>query len=204
MSPKAKQKTFSLGITGGIGSGKSYVCRRLEAMGVPVFDTDLEARLEMEENARLQIQLSRLTGCPVVSDDGHLQKHVLSAYIRSSAACATQVDALVHPCVRRRMRKWMARQTCGVIAVECALLFESGFDADVDFTVAVTAPEDVRVARVMARDAKPREEVERWIHLQMDEAEKAARAAAVIVNDGVADVDLQLRLLLASVFSMME
>ena len=192
--------TFSLGLTGGIGSGKSYVCRRLEAMGVPVFDTDREARCEMEENTRLQTQLSELVGQPVVLG-GQLQKHVLSAFIRSSSECAVQVDNLVHPCVRQRMRRWLAAQTAEVAAVECALLFESGFDADVNLTVAVTAPLEVRVALVMARDGKPREEVERWISLQMDEETKTARADVVIVNDGAHDVDLQLRLLLASIAS---
>ena len=99
------------------------------------------------------------------------------------------------------MRRWLAAQTAEVAAVECALLFESGFDADVNLTVAVTAPLEVRVARVMARDGKPREEVERWISLQMDEETKTARADVVIVNDGAHDVDLQLRLLLASIAS---
>lgn len=192
-------RKISLGITGGIGSGKSFVCHKLEERGIPVFYTDAEARAEMIENHSLQISLQNLLGQPITDAEGRLLKPVLSEYIRSDKSHTAQVDALVHPCVRRRMERWIQHRPESVVAVECALLFEAGFETSLTCTVLVAAPIDVRVSRVVARDGKTDTEVRQWISMQMDEAEKRRRADFIIVNDGQADVDKQLSQILASI-----
>lgn len=194
-----QKKKISLGITGGIGSGKTFVCRKLEQRGIPVFYTDNEARAEMIENHALQISLQNLLGQSVTDAEGRLLKPVLSEYIRSAKSHVAQVDALVHPCVRRRMERWIQNRTESVVAVECALLFEAGFETSLTYSILITAPTDVRERRVMARDGKTEAEVRQWISMQMDEAEKRRRADFTIVNDGKADVDEQLTQILASI-----
>lgn len=194
-----QKKKISLGITGGIGSGKTFVCRKLEQRGIPVFYTDDEARAEMIENHALQISLQNLLGQSVTNAEGRLPKPVLSEYIRSAKNHAARVDALVHPCVRRRMERWIQNRPESVVAVECALLFEAGFETSLTYSILITAPADVRERRVMARDGKTEAEVRQWISMQMDEAEKRRRANFTIVNDGKADVDEQLSQILASI-----
>lgn len=194
-----QKKKISLGITGGIGSGKTFVCRKLEQRGIPVFYTDDEARAEMIENHALQISLQNLLGQSVTDAEGRLLKPVLSEYIRSAKSHVAQVDALVHPCVRRRMERWIQNCPESVVAVECALLFEAGFETSLTYSILITAPTDVRERRVMARDGKTEAEVRQWISMQMDEAEKRRRADFTIVNDGKADVDEQLSQILASI-----
>ncbi len=175
-------QTISVGVTGGIGSGKSYVCHILREMGHPVFNTDEEARRLMTTDAALIGNLSDLVGNPVLDGVGNLRKSLLSEYIRSSKANAQRINALVHPEVRRSMHEWVKIQSVPVAFIECALLFETNFDKDVDYVMLVSAPMPLRIERVMKRDGKSYEEVCQWISMQMDETEKEKRAHFVIVN----------------------
>lgn len=184
-----------IALTGGIGSGKSYVCRRIEAMGYPVFYCDAEARRIINGDASVRDALSRLVGSEVYAD-GILCKPVLRDFLCSGPDNAARVDAIVHPCVGRNFESWAARQTADRVFMECALLFEAGFGKYVDTTVLVTAPPELRLARVMQRDALSRERVLAMMALQLSEEEKARRADFRICNDGIADIDAQLRALL--------
>ncbi|MBQ8098600.1 MAG: dephospho-CoA kinase [Bacteroidaceae bacterium] len=188
-----QKKRLSLGITGGIGSGKSYVCRILERLQIPVFYTDEEARCEMLSNPQIHSQLFHLLQADVLLPTGELNKPLISTFIRSGEDAATAVNAIVHPQVRIRFRRWMAQQEAPLVAMESALLFESGFQSEVDWSVLVTAPEEVRIARVMARDGKSREEVLRWMALQMSEERKAELSSFVVLNNGKHDVEVQIR-----------
>lgn len=178
-------KPFSVGITGGIGSGKSFVSRCLEAKGIPVFYTDVEARLEMLSNVGLHHRLSQLLQTSVLLSDGSLNKPLLSDFIRKGHQQAAQVNELVHPLVRERFNRWKGRQQeVPCVVMECALLFEAGFDQEVDLTVCVTAPLEVRIKRVMERDGKTCAEVQQWIEMQMADDEKERRAHLLLNNDG--------------------
>jgi len=192
-------KTNSVGITGGIGSGKSYICHLLEQRGIPVFYTDNEAKLEMLENKQLQQHLSELIGSPIVYSDGTINKTLISNYIAKGEHYAQRVNALVHPATRQRMRRWLISQHCPIVAVECALLFESGYSEDVDYTVAITAPEEVKIARVMKRDGHSRNHVRQIMTLQMTDDERVAMADAVIVNDGIQALEPQIDNVLNSI-----
>lgn len=171
------------GITGGIGSGKSHICQFIEKAGYPIFYCDDEAKRIIRTSPGVRQALTALVGPGVYSPSGTLEKSVLAAYLCRSPRHAARVDAIVHPEVAKAFVEWAGRQRAGKIFMECALLFESGFDRLVDHTVLISAPEEQRIRRVMQRDGVSREKALEWINLQMPEAEKARRADTVIRND---------------------
>lgn len=143
-----------IGITGGIGSGKSFVSRVLaQRCGVPVYDCDSHAKQLMTGNAELRQKLVELIGPEAYGADGTLCRPVVAAYLFADARHAAQVNALVHPAVRADILCWADEQTSDVVAVETAILIESGLDEIVDEILFVEADENTRLARAMQRDA---------------------------------------------------
>ena len=178
---------MKIAITGGIGSGKSYVCRILEKQGIRVYDCDAEAKRLMRTDAELQAGLKKLVGEEVYSADGILQKPVLAQFILTSEANKQEVNDVVHPAVARDFEQsdceWM----------ESAILFDSGFDRRTHFdkVVCVSAPVAVRLQRIMQRDHISQEKAQQWIDAVMPQEELIARSDYEIVNDGVRDVEAQ-------------
>lgn len=192
MSPQK----ISLGITGGIGSGKSYVCHLLEKRSIPVFYCDPEARIEMQTNSEIWKELSDLVGKDIFSGSHQLNKPLMREFMMRSPQNVSQVNSIIHPRVLQRLLRWIEMQPTSVVAVECALLFESGFDKFVSHRVFVSAPEPVRLHRVMTRDSIDEPTARKWMSWQLDEEEKQRLSDFVIVNDGLHDLDPQLDLLL--------
>lgn len=188
---------IKLGVTGGIGSGKSYVCRLLEERGVPLFNCDREAGWLMVHHEVLRGQLKLLLGDAVYDDAGMLVKSVVRQYLCQGPEAASRINALVHPLVRERLSAWADAHEESVLAVECALLFESGFNQFVDYTVAVAAPLELRIQRVMERDGLSEEKVRGMMALQLPEDEKQRRADRILRNDGTVSLHSQLDDLLA-------
>ena len=182
---------MKIAITGGIGSGKSYVCRLLEKRGMEVYDCDAAAKRLMRTSAPLRQALRQLVGDDVY-DGTTLQKAVLARYLLASDANKQAVNGVVHPAVAA---DFMAS---GLTWLESAILFDSGFNRRVAFdrVVCVSAPQEVRVARVMARDGIGRDQAIQWIDRQMAQAEVERRSDFVIVNDGTAPLDAQIDRLL--------
>lgn len=178
---------MKIAITGGIGSGKSYVCRILEKQGIKVYDCDAEAKRLMRYDADLQESLKQLVGEEVYSAEGILQKPVLAQFLLASEANKQAVNDVVHPAVARDFEQsdyqWL----------ESAILFDSGFDrrTHFDFVVCVTAPVPVRLNRIMLRDHISEQKAQEWIDAVMPQEELAARSDFEIVNDGVRDVEEQ-------------
>lgn len=189
---------IKIGITGGIGSGKSFVASVLkEQYGIPVYDTDSRAKALMLTDATIRDGLIRLLGNEVYLS-GQLNKPVLAAYLFASDENARQINSLVHPAVKRDFVEWVdsQRTLATVVAVESAILFESGMDKLVDATVMVHAPMEVRISRTMQRDNATRLQVEKRIRAQMDDEQKCALATYIIENDGVRSLTEQLEQLL--------
>lgn len=178
---------MKIAITGGIGSGKSYVCQILEKQGIKVYDCDAEAKRLMRTDAELQAGLKQLVGEEVYSADGILQKPVLAQFILTGEANKQAVNDVVHPAVARDFEQsnceWM----------ESAILFDSGFDRRTHFNkvVCVSAPVAVRLQRIMQRDHISQEKAQQWIDAVMPQEELIARSDYEIVNDGVRDVEAQ-------------
>ena len=174
-------------ITGGIGSGKSYVCKRLEAHGIKVYDCDATAKRLMRTSSALQRDLCRLVGDDVYVD-GVLQKQVLAKFLLASEDNKQAVNQIIHPAVARDF------ECSGYEWLESAILFDSGFDRRIhfDYIVCVSAPLEVRIQRVMNRDGISREKTMEWISRQLPQEEVLKRADFEIVNDGVEDIDEQI------------
>lgn len=183
-----------IGITGGIGSGKSYVSRLLtEHYGIPVYNTDSEAKRLMLSDEGIRRRLTALLGKEVYKSDGTLNKPLLANYLFADSCHAGQINAIVHPQVKADFLKWADRQTgCEVVALESAILFESGFDNIVDKVVMVYAPVELRIRRVMLRDSTTEEKIRQRIVAQMDDKAKQDRSDFIIFNDGSRPLNLQL------------
>jgi len=173
-----------IGITGGIGSGKSYVCRLLEQRGIEVYDCDAAAKRLIRTSRRMRQQLQQLIGS--------LQKADISRFLLASEENQQRVNAIVHPAVFQDFEE------SGMQWMESAILYESGADKLVDKVVVVTAPEEVRIQRVMSRDGITREKAQQWIARQWPQEQVRERADYEIVNDGQADLDAQVERLLQS------
>ena len=176
---------MKIGITGGIGSGKSYVCQRLIARGYEVYDCDSAAKRLMHTSSEIRQQLTALIGPDTYVND-QFNKAAVARFLLASEDNAHAVDAIVHPAVFRDFK------ASGMQWMESAILFESGAFRLVDKTIIVTAPEELRIQRVMQRDGISREKVLEWMARQLPQEEVRNRADFEIVNDGEADIDRQI------------
>ena len=177
---------MKIGIAGGIGSGKSFVCQRIESLGFKVYDCDQAAKRLIQTSADIRTRLTSLIGPATYFDDGTLNKPEVARFLLASAQNAHAVDAIVHPAVFQDFLE------SGLQWMESALMFESGIYRYVDKVIAVVAPKEVRILRVMQRDNISREKVLEWMDRQMDQEEIIRRADYIIVNDGEKDIDKQL------------
>lgn len=181
-----------LGITGGIGSGKSYISSLLrEKMNVSVYDCDAEAKRLICEDYTIRQKLSELVGVNIY-EDGKLQKQMLADFLFASQENAQMMNSVVHPAVKKDFLQWVRQQHDEVVAMESAILYESGFDGTVDKVLFVSAPLELRIQRVMHRDGCTRQQVEARINMQQSEAQRG-KADYVIEND-----DAKQEVLLAS------
>jgi len=181
---------MKIGITGGIGSGKSYVCRRLETRGISVYDCDSAAKRLIQTSPEIRKGLTALIGPEVYLSDGKLNKKAVTQFLLSSEDNAKAIDAIVHPAVFRDFEQ------SGLQWMESAILFESGAYKLVDRSVVVSCPDEIRIERVMQRDGISREKVLEWMNRQLSQEEVRRRADFEIINDGIADIDKQLNKIL--------
>lgn len=182
-------------ITGGIGSGKSYVCRILESRGISVYDCDAAAKRLMRTSEKLHQELRQLVGQDVYTSDGQLQKRILADFLLASEANKLALNEVIHPAVAEDFL------SSGMTWLESAILFESGFDRRVSFDriVCVSAPRDVRIQRIMRRDNITAEKAAEWIDTQMAQEEVERRSHFVIVNDGKSDIEQQVDNMLSKI-----
>ena len=175
---------YIIGVTGGIGSGKSVVSRLLRLMGVPVYDCDREAKRLMCESAVIREALIATVGAEVYDASGKLNRVYLASYMFGKAERVAQVNYIVHPVVRADFRTWAQQSGKAVVAVESAILFEAEMDADVDAVCVVHASESVRLQRAILRDGSNEKAVRNRMQSQLSEHEYMERADVVIHNDG--------------------
>lgn len=171
-----------MGITGGIGSGKSTVCALFAQRGIAVYDSDSRAKALMEENADLRAALVREFGAECYGADGALDRGFLAGKVFGDAEALGRLNAAVHPAVRGDFRRWAEAQDGPYVVLESAILFEAGFENEVDTTLAVLAPAEERVRRAMQRDGADRATVLRRMAHQMGDDELHARADRTVVN----------------------
>lgn len=175
---------WSVGVTGGIGSGKTMVCKIFGALGVPVFEADKEARLLLEKDDSTRNQLSLLLGKDIFPGPGVVDRAAMAKLIFSDKELLGRVNRIVHPVVRRRFAEWRATRHAVYVIQEAAILFETGGYLDMDLMVHVSAPEELRIRRVTDRDQVTQEQVRSRMTNQWTDERKSALADFVILNDG--------------------
>ena len=173
-----------VGITGGIGSGKSTVCKVFRALGVPVFDADSEAKRLMTADADLAAAIRSAFGDGAYRSDGTLDRAYLAGRVFSDEKQLAVLNGLVHPVVIRAGEAWANSQHTPYNLKEAALLFESGSYRQSDYTILVTAPEATRIGRVVQRDGVTPDQVRARMAKQWTDGDKMPLADFVIVNDG--------------------
>jgi|SRR5581483_4144098 len=176
---------LKVGVTGGIGSGKSSVCKIFECLGVPVFRADDEGRRLLSEDADVQKKVVDLFGNSVLIS-GKLDRKKIASVVFNDEKKLVQLNSVIHPAVRNSFLNWLNGQSTNMIIEEAAILFESGAYKNMDTVIVVSAPEYVRIDRVMRRDNTTEQEVKLRMKNQLSEEDRVKRASHVIVNDGTA------------------
>ncbi|MBL7112728.1 MAG: dephospho-CoA kinase [Bacteroidales bacterium] len=175
---------FKVGLTGGIGSGKTLICNIFEIFGVPVFYADLEARKLMDEDPAVCRSLIHHFGKNIYID-GNLDRKRLASIVFHDKSSLKYLNSIVHPAVRKRFDHWVEEQVdYKYLIEEAAVLLESGQIKRFDLVITVSSPEELRISRVMERDQVTKDDVIQRMKNQVSEEERNNRADAVIMNDG--------------------
>lgn len=175
---------LKIGITGGIGSGKTTVCHLFETLHIPVYYADDAAKWLMNNNADLIIAIKNAFGNDVYNDQNQLQRTKLASIVFSNANARKLLESFVHPAVEQHNQQWIEQhKNAPYVLKEAALIFESGSYKHLDKVITVTAPLELRISRVTKRDNATREQVEARIAAQMPDEEKIRLSDFVIYNN---------------------
>lgn len=171
-----------IGLTGGIGSGKTTVARIFESLDVPVYYSDPRAKALMNTDISIRESLVELFGQQAYCG-GTLDRGYIASVVFADSDMLLRLNAIVHPAVMRDFEAWAAEQHSVYVIEESAILFESGFDKGVDRVISVVAPESLRIERVMCRDGMSADDVRRRIANQMPDHERIAKSDYIVVAD---------------------
>ena len=179
-----------VGITGNIGSGKSYVCKIFTNLGIPVFYSDDETKKLYLIPSVKKLIINRF-GKEVYFEDGTLNRKLLSYHLFKNEEAMSFIESVLYPALNQHFDEWCERQQSPYVLYESAILFEKNYEKFFDKIIFVSAPEDIRLQRVMQRDDCSEENVRSRMRLQMKEETKISRADYVIYNDGNKAVEPQ-------------
>ncbi|MFZ4456262.1 MAG: dephospho-CoA kinase [Bacteroidales bacterium] len=173
---------IKIGVTGGLGSGKSVVSNLLQINGIPVYNSDTEAKRLMNTSNTIRRKIVDLLGDSSYSDS-QLNRSYVAQRVFGDTDMLRQLNAIVHPEVRKDFLQWSSIQNRDIVAIESAILFESELSPLLDKIVVVSAPIELRIARVLARDGLSEEQIRLRIEAQMDDETRECLADFVVVND---------------------
>ena len=177
------EKIKIIGLTGGIGSGKTTVAKLLESKGYSVYYSDIRAKEIVNNNAFLKIRIIQLLGDKAYDQDGKYNRKWVAQKIFNNEKLLLELNKIIHPAVRDDFEFWVKEQKVDFVFKETALLFELNLDKNCFKTILVTADESLRIKRVMERDGKTCQEIKNIIQKQMSEQEKIKRADFIIQNN---------------------
>ena len=189
-----ENKKVKIGITGGIGSGKTYICNLLRERGYEVYNCDDEAKRIMLEDEEIISQIKTLIGNDAYTPDGQLNKPVIANFIFSDKDNAATVNSIVHPAVKRDFLRWAEGKQVAIM--ESAILFESGFDNVVDTTVLIWADARNRLKRAMTRDHATREQIEARMAAQISDDEARRKADYIFRHNNYDETENEMRKLI--------
>lgn len=173
---------IKVGVTGGIGSGKSTVCRIFALLGAAVYDSDSRAKILMNSDPKVMARIRELFGKEAYNETG-LDRKYISERVFGNRPLLERLNAIVHPAVAKDFDRWAEKQQAPYVIEESAILFECGADKNMDVTIAVTAPEEIRIRRTSRRDNTDPEKVRARMAHQMSDEQRAERADYVILAD---------------------
>ena len=179
-----------LGLTGGIGSGKTTVAKMFEALGVPVYNADQSAKMLMQSSQDLKVKIKQLLGEDAYTEN-RLNKAFISEKIFNNKVLLSQINALVHPEVARDFNSWLTLQTSVYVIKEVAILFETAAEDQFDYILTVTAPEAIRIQRIIERDQIALTKIKAVISNQLQDSEKTVKSDFVILNTDLNDTKNQ-------------
>ena len=175
---------IKVGVTGGIGTGKSVVCRIFNLLGIPVYDADSAAKRLMETDDALKEKIVSAFG-NIFTGKGAVDRQRLASLVFNDPEKLAVLNSIVHPAVKLDYTQWEQQQKSKYIIRESAILFESGTDKGLDYVITVSAPAELRVKRVMQRDGRTAEQVNDIMKRQLAEQQKQDKADFIIINDSV-------------------
>ncbi|MBS1731017.1 MAG: dephospho-CoA kinase [Bacteroidetes bacterium] len=171
-----------IGLTGGIGSGKSIVAKIFEILGIPVFNADFMAKKIMNDHADIREKIIQIFGKEIYQR-GQLDRAQLAAIVFNDKNKLSQLNSVIHPATIEAADKWMAEQSSPYMIKEAALLFEAGAEKNLDMVIGVYAPMNIRIQRIISRDQMSVEQAEERMKNQMDDQVKMSLCDHVIIND---------------------
>lgn len=188
-----------IGITGGIGSGKSRVASFFGQKGYPVYLADQAAKKLMVEHPSLRAEIIDLMGENAFTSEGHLDRKYIASQVFQNPSLLKKLNGIVHPAVREDFKQYVKNQHSALLFKEAAILIESGGYQDCDKVLLITAPEETRVARVCERDGLAPEQVRERIQNQWTDAQKAPYADWIVSNDEWSKTEVQLQKILQEI-----
>ena len=172
-----------VGITGGIGSGKTTICRIFEQLGIPVFNADVEAK-KLYDDAKMRAKVVKLFGKKVLAGNGTIDKKKLAEVVFNNKASLVKLNALIHPAVKQQFEAWVKKQKgAKYVLKEAAILIESGANKGLDYIISIESPNELRISRIINRDKVDDSDINKRINEQLSDKERSKYADAVIVND---------------------
>lgn len=174
-----------VGLTGGIGSGKSVVADLLKVYGIPVYDSDSRSKMLCQTDAALILNLKKLFGNEVYHPDGSLNRPYMAKAIFNDKKLLQASNSIIHPAVSKDFTIWAECQNAPFIVQETAILFEAGLEKRYDAIVCVTAPEELRLQRTCSRTGLNKEEVLARMHNQLSDEERIRRSDILLINDEI-------------------
>ena len=171
-----------IGITGGIGSGKTYISNIFKSLGIPLFNSDIEAKILMNSSKKLISQIKKEFGEDIYTNE-NFNKEKLSSIVFSNSDKLQKLNSLVHPIVKEEFNNWCKKQTSSYVIKEAAILFESKSHLGLDAVICVSAPLELRIKRLFKRDNSSEMEIKKRIDNQISQDEKAKLSDYIIVND---------------------
>lgn len=172
-----------IGITGGIGSGKTTVCKIFETLGVPIYYSDTAAKLILENNVEIKKQVVEAFGSSILSEPNQIDKKKLASVVFNDSKKLKMLNAIIHPAVGYDFNNWLTMQKVPYVLKEAAILIESGAYKQLDKVIVVSAPQELRIKRVTERDQVTKAKVEQRLKNQLQESELLEKADYVIINN---------------------
>jgi len=171
-----------IGITGGIGSGKTYISNIFKSLGIPLFNSDIEAKILMNSSKKLISQIKKEFGEDIYTN-GNFNKEKLSSIVFSNSDKLQKLNSLVHPIVKEEFNNWCKKQTSPYVIKEAAILFESKSHLGLEAVICVSAPLELRIKRLFKRDNSSEMEIKKRIENQISQEEKEKLSDYIIIND---------------------